>query len=223
MRRPPREDFARRRHRGAAVLSPRIALPSPSSSALYGVYYSKDRADQPSQQRTSGQAVKGVKRRKGENDDGPDDDDQDEDIAASEATSDSTMHVDVKKVAVQATIPKTYMRNNDMVTGVPDWYSDREVTEFLEPAGVIAADRLYQRRAKVAEAAKPTDLVVLTFRPNTERPVRCSRQHVTKDCKGEEDRVKCANCGGEHPASYVNCEVRLGALARSKVFVNGPR
>ncbi|KAG0437854.1 hypothetical protein HPB47_017265 [Ixodes persulcatus] len=249
----------------------------PSTAAL-----AKDQAGQPGQQRTSGQAVKGVKRRKGENDDEPDDDDQEENIGASEATSDSTMYVDEEKniadaatvnkllkvrslygVAVQATIPKTYMRNNGLVTGVPDWYSDSELTEFLEPAGVIAARRLYQRRAKVGEAAKPTDRVVLTFRPNTKRPVRvspgftihevcdyvespsrcfncqalghiakycknavkckkCAGQHATKECKGE-DPVKCANRGGDHPASYVNCKVRLGALARSKAFVNGPR
>ncbi|KAG0424143.1 hypothetical protein HPB47_000129 [Ixodes persulcatus] len=226
--------------------------PGPSTTAL-----AKDQAGQPGQERTSGQAVKGVKRRKGENDYEPDDVDQEEDIGASEATSDSTMHVDEEKslegfilvthrrhrttgvpvlltpvnddqrlqkqnplklseeiaaaadaplvrhhftarggllvdvadaatvnkllkvgslcgVAVQATIPKTYMRNNGLVTGVPDWYSDSELTEFLEPAGVIAARRLYQRRAKVGEAAKPTDRVVLTFRPNTERPVRVS-------------------------------------------------
>ncbi|KAG0425044.1 hypothetical protein HPB47_027764, partial [Ixodes persulcatus] len=62
------------------------------------------------------------------------------------------------------------MRNNGLVTGVQDWYSDSKLIEFVEPA-VIAARRLYQRRAKVGEAAKPTDRV-LTFRPNTERPVR---------------------------------------------------
>ncbi|KAG0444033.1 hypothetical protein HPB47_014255 [Ixodes persulcatus] len=126
-----------------------------------------------------------------------------------------------------------------LVKGVPDWYSDSELTEFLESAGVTAAHRLYQRSAKVGKEAKPTDRVVLTFRPNTERPVRalgyiakycknavkckkCAGQHATKDFK-REYHVKCANCGGDHPASYVNCKVRLGALARSKAFVNEPR
>lgn len=285
----------------------------PSVTAL-----AKDQAGQPGQERTSGQALKGVKRRKGENDDEPDDDDQDEDIGASEVTSDSTMHVDEEKsdlegfilvthrrqrttgvpvlltpvkddqrlqkqnplklseeiaaaadaplvrhhftarggllvdvadaatvnkllkvrslcgVAVQATIPKTYMRNNGLVTGVPDWYSDSELTEFLEPAGVIAARRLYQRRAKVGEVAKPTDRVVLTFRPNTERPVRVSLGftmhevcdyveapsrcfncqalgHIAKYCKNAVKCKKCAGphatkgCKGEDPVKCGNC------------------
>lgn len=49
---------------------------------------------------------------------------------------------------------------------------------------------------------------------------KCAQPHSTKDCKGEAP-FKCANCGGDHPASYVNCKARLTALARTKRFVHG--
>ncbi|KAM7281180.1 hypothetical protein ISCGN_005680 [Ixodes scapularis] len=51
---------------------------------------------------------------------------------------------------------------------------------------------------------------------------KCAQPHLTRDCPGE-TAVKCANCGGEHPADYVNCKVRLRALARTKQFVHGPK
>lgn len=168
----------------------------------------------------------------------------------------------IGEIAVLATIPKAYMQNNGLIEGVPDWYSNSQLTEFLGPIGVIAARRLYQRYGKPGEAAKPTDRVVITFRPNTERPTKvslgftrhevidyveapprcfncqalghvakyckenakckhCSGTHSTKDCKGESP-VKCSNCGGNHPADYVNCKARLQALAKKKLFVRGP-
>ncbi|KAG0423122.1 hypothetical protein HPB47_001088 [Ixodes persulcatus] len=78
----------------------------------------------------------------------------------------------IGEIAVLATIPKAYMQNNGHIEGVPDWYSNSQLTEFLGPIGVIAARRLYQRYGKPGEAAKPTDRVVITFRPNTERPTK---------------------------------------------------
>ncbi|KAG0410772.1 hypothetical protein HPB47_012100 [Ixodes persulcatus] len=51
---------------------------------------------------------------------------------------------------------------------------------------------------------------------------KCAQPHLTRDCPGE-TAVKCANCGGDHPADYVNCKVRLRALARTKQFVHGPK
>lgn len=77
----------------------------------------KDQAGQPGQERTSGQAVKGVQRRKGKKYDEPDDDDQNEDIRASEVTSDSTMHVDVKKSHLEGFILVAHRRQR--TTGVP--------------------------------------------------------------------------------------------------------
>ncbi|KAG0412848.1 hypothetical protein HPB47_010014 [Ixodes persulcatus] len=35
---------------------------------------------------------------------------------------------------------------------------------------------------------------------------KCAQPHLTRDCPGE-TAVKCANCGGDHPADYVNCKI----------------
>ncbi|KAG0442509.1 hypothetical protein HPB47_015678 [Ixodes persulcatus] len=165
------------------------------------------------------------------------------------------------EIPVLATIPKAYMQNNGLIKGVPEWYLNSELTEFLEQVGVIAARRLYQRNGKPDETVRPTE-VVITFHPNTERPAkvnlgftrhevtdygearprcfncqalshmakycsvttmfkRCGGAHATKDCNGESP-VRCANCGGDHPADYVNCKTRLQALAK-KSFIRGPK
>ncbi|XP_029831964.2 uncharacterized protein LOC115316666 [Ixodes scapularis] len=166
-------------------------------------------------------------------------------------------------IPVQATIPKAYLQNFGLIKGVPKWYTDNDLNEFLGPAGVIAARRLYQRRENATDVAQPTDRVVLTFRPNTERPdkinlgftrhevteyiaapPRCfncqALGHIAKYCKGKTKckrcgephssnecpgtlPTKCANCLGDHPASYANCKVRLAALTRKKSFIHGPK
>lgn len=166
-------------------------------------------------------------------------------------------------IPVQVTIPTTYLQNFGLIKGVPLWYTDAQLAEFLQPEGVVAARRHYRRRGKPGDAATPSDRVVLTFRPNTERPSKvnlgftrhevaeyieapprcyncqalghiakyckqspkckkCGEPHLTKDCKGEAP-MKCANCGGNHPADYVNCKVRLTALKKTKNFIRGPR
>ncbi|KAG0435173.1 hypothetical protein HPB47_018646, partial [Ixodes persulcatus] len=73
-------------------------------------------------------------------------------------------------IQVQATIPKAYLQNVGLIKGVPKWYTDNDLNEFLGPTGGIAARRLYQRRENATDIAQPTNRVVLTFRPNTERP-----------------------------------------------------
>lgn len=166
------------------------------------------------------------------------------------------------EILVQATIPKAYMQNNGLIKGVPDWYSNSDMTEFLEPVGVIAARRLYQRNGKPDETVRPTDKVVITFRPNTERPAKVNlgftRHEVTMSKRPQDastaklwamwqntavsprsardveehmpPRTAMANhlsipwnCGGDHPADYVNCKTRLQALAKKKSFIRGPK
>lgn len=41
------------------------------------------------------------------------------------------------------------------------------------------------------------------------RCVKCAGHHETKECtrKYVNDKVKCANCGGDHPANYKGCLV----------------
>lgn len=44
--------------------------------------------------------------------------------------------------------------------------------------------------------------------------VKYAQSHLTKDCPivGKVPKVLCANCGGEHPASYKGCKVRKDLL-----------
>lgn len=131
-------------------------------------------------------------------------------------------------VSVVATIPRAYMQNSGLIKGVPDWYSNAEMTDFLGPVGVIAARRLYQRQGQPGEAAKSTDRVVITFRHNTERPAkvnlgftrhevidyveappRCfncqALGHVSKYCK---TATKCKRCSGPHNIKDCSSETQ---------------
>jgi hypothetical protein len=44
---------------------------------------------------------------------------------------------------------------------------------------------------------------------NTPKCVKCAEQHLTRECprKTQDDAVKCANCGEQHPANYRGCTV----------------
>lgn len=48
------------------------------------------------------------------------------------------------------------------------------------------------------------------------RCVKCAGLHLTKDCgrKEKSKDVKCANCDGNHPASYKGCTVRKEIIQR---------
>lgn len=58
------------------------------------------------------------------------------------------------------------------------------------------------------------------------RCVKCSEMHLTKDCsKPAEAPPKCANCGGDHTASNIVCEIyqfRLKQLHKNKQTENHP-
>ncbi|KAM7309944.1 hypothetical protein ISCGN_006916 [Ixodes scapularis] len=75
-------------------------------------------------------------------------------------------------IPIQVNIPSAYLQNYGLIKAVPTWYTDAELRDYLQPEGVIAARRLYRRRGKPGDAASPSDRVVLTFRPNTERPTK---------------------------------------------------
>ncbi|KAH7953488.1 hypothetical protein HPB49_009320 [Dermacentor silvarum] len=51
---------------------------------------------------------------------------------------------------------------------------------------------------------------------------RCGGPHNFKRCASKENSV-CANCGGDHPASYGRCPARTAAHRRNKMFVLGPK
>ncbi|KAG0410847.1 hypothetical protein HPB47_012029, partial [Ixodes persulcatus] len=63
-------------------------------------------------------------------------------------------------IPIQVTIPSAYLQNYGLIKAVPTWYTDGELREYLQPEG------------KPGDAASPSDRVVLTFRPNTERPTK---------------------------------------------------
>uniref|UniRef100_A0A1B0CIJ5 Putative nucleic-acid-binding protein from transposon x-element n=1 Tax=Lutzomyia longipalpis TaxID=7200 RepID=A0A1B0CIJ5_LUTLO len=48
-----------------------------------------------------------------------------------------------------------------------------------------------------------------SFCTRSPRCVKCLGDHLTTDCrrKTRDDAVRCANCGGAHPANYRGCEV----------------
>lgn len=106
------------------------------------------------------------------------------------------------------------------------WYSESDLLDYLKPQGVLHVKRL-MRRVETQEkewAAKPTNSVVITFAPNTERPenidlgftkhavkefveppprcFRCQRfGHVAKVCIKDQ---RCKRCGGAH--DYKACK-----------------
>ncbi|KAG0420370.1 hypothetical protein HPB47_003542 [Ixodes persulcatus] len=81
------------------------------------------------------------------------------------------MHVQtLGGIPVRVTIPTTNLQNFGLIKGVPLWYTDAQLAEFLQPEGVVAARRHYRRQGKPGDAATLSDRVVLTFRPNRERP-----------------------------------------------------
>ncbi|KAG0436556.1 hypothetical protein HPB47_017884, partial [Ixodes persulcatus] len=118
-------------------------------------------------------------------------------------------------IEVQAYVSTTYLQNHGLVKGVPEGYSDAQLSDYLAPEGVIAVRHLFHRHGQPGAAAIATDKVLLTFRPNTEKPSqvnlgftkhdvvehvvappRCFKcqaiGHVAKYCKGE---TKCKKCG----------------------------
>ncbi|KAJ8682746.1 hypothetical protein QAD02_018538 [Eretmocerus hayati] len=51
--------------------------------------------------------------------------------------------------------------------------------------------------------------------------VKCSDNHLTKDCKKEENQPPlCANCGGAHPASYSQCPITVQYKIRNTKQTN---
>ncbi|KAH6922579.1 hypothetical protein HPB50_016671 [Hyalomma asiaticum] len=55
-----------------------------------------------------------------------------------------------------------------------------------------------------------------------QRCKRCGGPHNFKTCDRTEGFL-CANCGGNHPASYSRCPIRSAALERKKRFIAGPK
>ncbi|KAG0437268.1 hypothetical protein HPB47_017521 [Ixodes persulcatus] len=76
-------------------------------------------------------------------------------------------------VAIKAPLPRAYTQNKGLIKGIPRWYTVERLAEYLQPQGVAAVRRLYQRNGITTETTQ-TDRVVLSFRPNSERPSETS-------------------------------------------------
>ncbi|KAG0409758.1 hypothetical protein HPB47_013141, partial [Ixodes persulcatus] len=72
-------------------------------------------------------------------------------------------------VAIKASFPRAYTQNKGLIKGIPRRYTVEQLAEYLQPQGVVALRRLYRRNGITTETT-PTDRVVLSFRPNSERP-----------------------------------------------------
>lgn len=123
------------------------------------------------------------------------------------------------EVNIKPTIPSAYTKNTGIIKGVPKWHTDADILEFLAGQGVIFARRIrYRGRDADEQVLRDTDKVVLTFKPNSERPTKinlgftrheveeyietpprcykCQRPgHVAKYCQNEE---RCKRCSGPH-------------------------
>lgn len=129
-------------------------------------------------------------------------------------------------VAVCARLPYSYVQNTCIIRGVPKWHTEEELLTYLRPQGVTHVRRVVRRDPSSPDKWQvvPTDAVVLTFPPNSERPekinlgftrhvvadytespprcFKCQRYgHVAKSCRGEQ---RCKRCGGPH--DFMNCK-----------------
>lgn len=134
--------------------------------------------------------------------------------------------VSICGIPIETKIPGTYQRTTGLVKGVPKWYTDAELLDFLAQQGITYARRLVQHRKGPGGEIKvyPTDRVVLSFAPNSERPAKvnlgftihevidhieapsrcfkCQRYgHIAKFCRSD---ARCKYCGGPH--EHKNCK-----------------
>lgn len=133
----------------------------------------------------------------------------------------------ISGTAISARVPNSYLQNTCIIRGVPKWYTDNELLDYLKPQGVYHARRV-TRRVQTSESeweSRRTSTVVLTFAPNTDRPekinlgftrhetidyvetpprcFKCQRYgHVAKYCRGEQ---RCKRCGGPHDFKTCTC------------------
>lgn len=133
----------------------------------------------------------------------------------------------ISGTAISARVPNSYLQNTCIIRGVPKWYTDEELLNYLKPQGVYHARRV-TRRVQTSESeweSRRTNTVVLTFAPNTDRPekinlgftrhetidyvetpprcFKCQRYgHVAKYCRGDQ---RCKRCGGPHDFKTCTC------------------
>lgn len=110
------------------------------------------------------------------------------------------------------------MKNTFIIKGVPKWYSERDLLDYLKPQGVLHVKRLVRRVESPGKewAAKPTNSIVLTFAPNSERPEKIDlgfTKHAVADFTEAPPRCLDANGLGTWPKFAQRIDAVSGAEA----------
>uniref|UniRef100_A0A1E1XL83 Putative nucleolar gtpase/atpase n=1 Tax=Amblyomma sculptum TaxID=1581419 RepID=A0A1E1XL83_AMBSC len=123
-------------------------------------------------------------------------------------------------VIVEAVLPSMYLRHEAKIRGVPQEYSNKELTEYFSDFGVVAARRqfTYKRLRDGTFEEYPRSSVILTFKPDAtlpsavelgsdrysveeyiEAPVQCFKclrfGHSARECVSTS---RCKNCGARY-------------------------
>ncbi|KAH6943295.1 hypothetical protein HPB50_018743 [Hyalomma asiaticum] len=110
--------------------------------------------------------------------------------------------------------------NNEGPSGPPE--SKRQQTEASDDEStVIGDDNVADMEGVDEDGFKVVRHRKAKHCTAEQRCKRCGGPHNFRTCDRTEGFV-CANCGGNHPASYSRCPIRSAALERKKRFIAGP-
>lgn len=87
----------------------------------------------------------------------------------------------------------------------PNWTKIYEIKDIDKM--YIKVESYHGSRVKQCYRCQQCGHSSITCKP-TPLCVHCGDPHVPKDCRlGKNDKPKCANCGGSHPANFRGCEM----------------
>ncbi|KAK9753659.1 hypothetical protein QE152_g1797 [Popillia japonica] len=84
---------------------------------------------------------------------------------------------------------------------------------YLQRAKVYYEAHLSKRALTQCKKCQAWGHATLNCHLGVERCVKCAQNHLSQQCKKDRSLpAKCANCGGEHPASSTECRVYIGEM-----------
>ncbi|KAK9710040.1 hypothetical protein QE152_g26276 [Popillia japonica] len=84
---------------------------------------------------------------------------------------------------------------------------------YLQRAKVYYEAHLSKRALTQCKKCQAWGHATLNCHLGVERCVKCAQNHLSHQCKKDRSLPgKCANCGGEHPASSTECRVYIGEM-----------